>query len=109
MPAKTYDYINAGAPVLAIGAGAEACEIMRRGGCRVWAARADDPGAIVDALRQIVAAYRQNGLNGPYGAAEKEAFAWPRLADELTTVLEQAAGCGGSGHVPPLAEGIVWP
>jgi len=100
VPAKTYDYINAGAPVLAIGAGTEACEIMRRGGCRVWTARADDPGAIVDALRQIVEAYRQNGLNGSHEVAQKEAFAWPRLADELATVLEQAAHGGGRRACP---------
>jgi glycosyltransferase involved in cell wall biosynthesis len=91
VPAKTYDYISAGAPVLAIGAGTEACEIMRRGGCRVWATRADNPSTIVDALKQIVVAYGQNGLNGQYVAAEKEAFAWPRLAEELATVLEQTA------------------
>lgn len=88
VPAKTYDYISAGAPVLAIGAGTEACEIMRRGGCRVWATRADNPSDIADALRQIVVAYRQNGS---CVTAEKEAFAWPRLAEELATVLEQTA------------------
>ena len=51
VPAKTYDYISYGLPVLAIGGGDEVCRIIRDGGCRVWQVHENDTQGILTALR----------------------------------------------------------
>ncbi|MBN1851440.1 MAG: glycosyltransferase [Pirellulales bacterium] len=54
VPAKVYEYIGLGKPVLAIGAGSEVREVMKSGGCKVWAASADDPQQIASAIWNIL-------------------------------------------------------
>ena len=67
VPAKAYDYIGYGLPVLAIGGGEEVCHILREGGCRLWQANESDTPAIVVALRAIAADHRGNCLAAARG------------------------------------------
>jgi hypothetical protein len=53
VPAKAYEYIGVGKPVLAIGAGEEVCELMRQGGCRVWSAPDNDSDKICAAITEM--------------------------------------------------------
>lgn len=54
IPAKAYEYIGLRKPVLAIGAGREVCDVMRRGGCPVWDVPADDPAALAAAIDHML-------------------------------------------------------
>jgi len=50
IPAKAYEYIGLKKTVFAIGAGVEVCEVMRRGGCRVWRLPGGEPQQIASAI-----------------------------------------------------------
>lgn len=54
IPAKTLEYIGLKKPVLAIGAGREVCDVIRRGGCPLWQLSADDPSQIASAMTSIL-------------------------------------------------------
>jgi len=90
--AKVYEYIGVGKPVLAIGAGTEALDVMRRGGCRVWAAKDSEPQEIASALKEIAEEYARGRLRDADNAAARLAFARSRMAEELTAVLVGAMG-----------------
>jgi len=89
VPAKTYDYISIGLPVLAIGGGDEVCGIIRDGGCRLWRVHENDTQGILVALREIAEAHRNHSL-----ALSRDdrrlAFAWPASAAKLAEVLSTA-------------------
>lgn len=90
VPAKAYEYIGTGKPVLAIGAGTEALEVMRRGGCKVWAAKDSDPQGIASALKEIAENYVQGRLTVADNATARLAFSRSRMAEQLTLALESA-------------------
>ena len=94
VPAKAYEYLGAGKPVLAVGAGEEVCGIMARGGCRLWRASGQDPGEMADAFRGIAAAHRRGELNGQKPAEARMAFTRPRMAQSLESVLREVAEGG---------------
>jgi len=90
VPAKTFDYISIGLPVLAIGGGDEGCGIIRDGGCRLWRVRENDTQGILIALREIAEAHRNRNL--ALSRDERRlTYAWPasaaKLADVLSTVM----------------------
>jgi len=90
VPGKVYEYIGAGKPVLAVGAGEEALQIMRRGGCRVWAVPADAPDSLADALRSILADYRRGTLRCRGDETLRYEFSQARMAEHLESTLRQA-------------------
>jgi len=77
VPAKTYEYVGMGKPVLAIGAGHEALSIMQRGGCRVWNISDDDSEACAEALERIAL---DNEGRQTTKTPENAAFAFTRKA-----------------------------
>jgi glycosyltransferase involved in cell wall biosynthesis len=101
VPAKTFDYVGIGLPVLAIGGGDEVCGIIRDGGCRLWRVHEDDSQGILTALREISEAHRRQSL-APSRDDRRLAFAWPAAAAKLADVLSVAMnmnlsdGCHGS-------------
>jgi hypothetical protein len=90
VPAKTYEYIGLGKPVLAIGAGTEALDVMRRGGCKVWTAKDSDPQGIVSALKGIMEDHARGNLKTCDNSVARLAFTRSRMAEELTSVMDQA-------------------
>jgi hypothetical protein len=54
IPAKTLEYIGLKKPVIAIGAGEEVCDVIRRGGCPIWRIPADDPAQIASSMTDIL-------------------------------------------------------
>jgi glycosyltransferase involved in cell wall biosynthesis len=95
VPAKTYDYVGYGLPVLAIGGGDEVCGIIRDGGCRLWRTNDNDAQGILAALREIVRAHRDQRL-APSRDERRMAFAWPALAARLAEVVLSASKQGMS-------------
>jgi len=91
VPAKTYDYISYGLPVLAIGGGDEVCQIIRDGGCRLWRVNVDDTQGMLTALREIAEVHR-NHLLAPTRSEHRLTFAWPASAARLAEILSAAAG-----------------
>ncbi len=54
IPAKTLEYIGLKKPVIAIGAGEEVCNVIRRGGCAIWQLPADDPEKIAMTIMSVL-------------------------------------------------------
>ncbi len=91
VPAKVYEYIGAGKSVLAIGAGEEALDIMRRGGCRLWCASDRDQGAVAAALKNITDEYsRNNRLIRHSDSDARLAFTRSGMAERLELVMREA-------------------
>jgi len=65
IPAKTLEYIGLKKPVIAIGAGEEVCNVIRRGGCPIWKLSADDPEKIATTMMGIVDSDLGSLANGP--------------------------------------------
>jgi glycosyltransferase involved in cell wall biosynthesis len=91
IPAKAFDYIGAGKPVLAIGAGEEVCRVMREGGCRVWEASAEKPAEIASTLIDIMGFLAHNGHALHHNANPSNQFTRSRMAADLADVLISAA------------------
>jgi len=89
VPAKAYEFIGAGKPVLAIGAGDEATAILRRGGCRLWCAAG--PREVAAALKEIALEYGRGAISAPVDPAARAAFTRQRMAARLERVLRAAA------------------
>lgn len=86
VPAKTFELVGAGKPVLAVGAGYEVMDILNKGGCKVWSA--NESLNIAKAIEQILQEYRRSGLlDKPPG----DAFAFSRLrtGESLERVLRE--------------------
>jgi glycosyltransferase involved in cell wall biosynthesis len=92
IPAKAYEYIGAGKPVLAIGAGQEVCGVMREGGCRVWSTSAEDQARIASAIRDIVGALGRDKPDEAASARAREKFTRRQMASRLENVLLEAVG-----------------
>jgi glycosyltransferase involved in cell wall biosynthesis len=90
VPAKTYEYIGAGKPVLAIGTGEEAIRVMQQGGCRVWPVRAGDPAGMAAALREIAAEHRRNPVTGSPDSAKRLEFTREHMSESLESLLQSA-------------------
>lgn len=90
LTAKVYEYIGVGKPILAIGAGDEALEVMRRGGCKVWAVSEDDPQGLAAALEDILAHHARGHLRSGENATARLAFTRSRMAEELASTMDLA-------------------
>ncbi|MDZ7620401.1 MAG: hypothetical protein U1E05_25645, partial [Patescibacteria group bacterium] len=86
VPAKTFDYVAIGSPVLAVGGGEEVCGILRRGGCKLWTAT-EDVAALADILKDIVTEYASIGLPKS-GSDARNALAWHVSVERLTRVVQ---------------------
>jgi glycosyltransferase involved in cell wall biosynthesis len=85
VPAKAYEYIGAGKPVLAIGAGEEAIRVMQRGGCRVW--QAGIAAEVPAMLRTIAQEYHAGRLGGRTDDMARNAFTRKHMAQQLEETL----------------------
>ena len=65
IPAKALEYIGLMKPVIAIGAGEEVCNVIRRGGCPIWKLSADDPEKIATTMTGIVDSDLGSLTSGP--------------------------------------------
>ena len=89
IPAKAYEYIGARKDVLAIGSGDEVCEVMRRGGCRIWRSP-DDPNDIAKTLRKVLDHNIQNNGSEKTDLSERHTLTRSRMAEELGSILQIA-------------------
>jgi glycosyltransferase involved in cell wall biosynthesis len=103
VPAKAFEYIGTGKPVLAIGAGSEVCELMRRGGCPVWDAPADSPARIALAVHDMVRYLQQGQRDDQSTLDARSQFARGCMAARLEQVLHEARVSRCSGG---LAESV---
>jgi len=90
VPAKAYEYVGCGKPVLAVGAGEEVCDILLRGGCRLWRLRSSDARECAAVLKEIIVAFQKNELLGTRGSCTRKAFTRSRMATNLEVVLKGA-------------------
>lgn len=81
---KLFEYLAAGTPILALAAGTEAGRVVGETGGE--AVPADDPEAIVAALRRVVA-----GELEPPDPDARERYSYPRVAERMAEVAERAA------------------
>ncbi len=89
VPAKVYEYIGANKAVLAIGAGEEAVDIMRRGGCRLWCAEVGTE-SVAKSLADILMEFGRCSLRRQTDPNARDAFTRVRMADRLEEVLGEA-------------------
>jgi len=110
VPAKVYEYVGTRKPVIAVGAGQEACQILDREGCPVWQVAADDPEAIASALADILDRHHDGTLapSGPASTARSE-LTRDRMATALAAVLEEALSSSRPGRRRPMAHFSVSP
>jgi len=94
VPGKVYEYIGAGKPVLAIGAGEEACKILRRGGCRVWSVPGDTPDRLAETLWEILGKHRGDQLRSTAENESRSEFSQERVAERLESVLLETMNPG---------------
>lgn len=88
---KLFEYLATGRPILVLGAGSAAAEIVTRTGSGI-AIPAHDAHAAEAALRRIVT----DGLPAPPAAA-REPYAYPALAERYEAVVERAIASRRSG------------
>jgi glycosyltransferase involved in cell wall biosynthesis len=81
---KLFEYLAAGPPILALAAGTEAGRVVAEAGGE--AVPADDAGAIVEALRRLVA-----GEVPPSDPAARERYSYPRVAERMAAVAQRAS------------------
>jgi glycosyltransferase involved in cell wall biosynthesis len=78
---KLFEYLAARRPVLVLGDGSEAARIVRASDSGL-AVAADDPAAIAEAVRALVAGeVRANGV-------DLDRFSWPALAERFEREIE---------------------
>ena len=87
IPAKAYDYIGVGIPVLAIGAGEEVCNVMREGGCQVWKVPADDTAQIASTIREIVDTLDRGQFDQAESRKARGKFSRREMASRIESVL----------------------
>ncbi len=80
---KVFEYLAAGPPILALAGGTEAGRVVAEAGGQ--AVRADDPQAIVDALRRLVA-----GDLPPPDPDARECYSYPAVAELMAAAAQGA-------------------
>jgi glycosyltransferase involved in cell wall biosynthesis len=80
---KLYEYLAAGRPIVALADGNEAARIVRETGTGITVPPGDE-AAIATALRQVA------GGSLPYAARGVERYVYPRPAEEIDRLMEQA-------------------
>lgn len=84
---KLFDYIGAGRPILALAAGNAAEKIVQDYGLGITVAP-DDPNAIAQALKEMLALWR-SGASWPGFAAAQARFEYRGLTAELAALFDQ--------------------
>jgi len=102
IPAKAYEYVGAGKPVLTIGAGAEVCKVIRQGGCQVVQAHSGSSEDVAEALGRMLWAWQSGALS--QGDVKRRAgFTRARMAAALSEQLWGAIGFKRCGSMVPPA------
>jgi glycosyltransferase involved in cell wall biosynthesis len=84
IPAKTLEYIGLRKSVLAIGAGEEVCDVIRRGGCPIWQLPADDPVPIASVMIEIL---DSKVLDSPGGLNDNVTLSQAYMAQQIERVI----------------------
>jgi glycosyltransferase involved in cell wall biosynthesis len=87
---KTYDYLRAGRPILAVTAPGGGIEELVHQGQAGWVVPPDDTEGIKRVLRQVFSDLRKKRLNGPFRPEYVAQFRWDRLAEPLAQTFEEA-------------------
>lgn len=85
LPAKVFEYIGAGRPVLALARGNEAARVVEETGIG-WTVPPRDVGAIVAALRGVV----EGRLAADYAPRDLDRYVYPRPAEAMAAEIERA-------------------
>jgi len=91
---KTYDYLRAGRPILAVTAAGGGVDELVQQGQAGWVVQPTDTQAIKGILRHILSEPRKDTANGPPRPEYVAQFRWDHLAERLADVFEEAVGRG---------------
>ncbi len=89
---KTYDYLRAGRPILAVTATGGGIEELVQSAGAGWVLPPDDTAAIKRVLAQIFGDLKKQSLNGPARPEYVAQFRWDRLAEPLAHAFDEALG-----------------
>lgn len=98
---KLYEYFAAGPPVLALAAGTEAGRIVTDAGGT--AVRADDPGAVVAALLDLIAGHLQ-----PVDRRARDEHSYPAVAERMSEAVEMAIWKTAADRAPGYSASGDW-
>jgi len=87
---KTYDYLRAGRPILAVTSAGGGIEELVQQGQAGWVVPPHDTEGIKRVLRQILGDLRKKKLNGPPRPEYVAQFRWEHLAESLARTFEEA-------------------
>jgi glycosyltransferase involved in cell wall biosynthesis len=88
---KTYDYLRAGRPIVAVTAKGGGIEELVQQGQAGWVVPPNDTEGIKKILRQVLSDPQKKRLNGPPRPEYVAQFRWDRLAEPLAKAFEDAA------------------
>jgi glycosyltransferase involved in cell wall biosynthesis len=91
---KTYDYLRAGRPILAVTAAGGGVEELVQQGQAGWVVPPNDTQGIKRILKDIFSDLRKQRASGPPRPEYVAQFQWDRLAERLAHVFEEAMGHG---------------
>lgn len=98
---KVFEYLRARRPILVLGEGTEAARIVRRTRSGI-VAPVDDVAAIAAALEAM--ATGAHGYDPAEAADERGEYAYPRLAERMAGVVEEARAAGQATSSRPIRQ-----
>lgn len=87
IPAKTFEYIGLGKPVLAVGAGSEVCTVLEDGGCPLWRVDSAQKDQIVSVLKDILTLYIKGEL--PQARLGADKYRRQSMARKIETIFDE--------------------
>jgi glycosyltransferase involved in cell wall biosynthesis len=89
---KTYDYLRAGRPIIAVSAQGGGIEELIEQGQAGWVVPPSDTEGIKRVLRQVFSDLQKKRLDGPARPEYVAEFRWDRLAEPLAKAFDDAVG-----------------
>ena len=93
IPAKAFEYIGLGKPVLSVGAGDEVNSILKKGGCKLWRVEVNDVRAFVSELSVIIRCYlERRSFHKPGWEKQSRLYTRKNCARQIEEVLLEITG-----------------